>query len=832
MASRPVAALLFCFSGCALAVGGDFRLNSYTTGAQQLPRVAADPNGGIVVVWLSDGQDGSQNGVFARRYGGGFGTPSGAQFRVNTYTTGQQYSPAVAKDGSGNFVVAWESYHDGDLGGIFAQRYDASGTPLGTEFRVNSSTTNLQFQPDVGMSSAGSFVVVWSTFSPGGTVFLQRYEAGGAPLGGQLQVNTYSGSNYAGRVAVTPAGDFVVVWTNNSGSRDVRARRFSAAGAPLGSDFRVNETSATILTTPAVAVDSAGNFVVAWISDSAGTPANIFARRYSSSGAPLTGEFRVNTYTTGAELRPSVIFVSTGDFVVSWDASNAHDGNGTGVFAQRYSSGGATVGGEFQVNAYTTGGQDSPSVAPDANGGFLVVWRTEGLDGSSSGIAGRDELPPTLFDTDDVRVNTYTTQAQGEGRVAYDAQGNFVVSWTSLGQDGYSGGVFAQAFAAGGAPAGGEFRVNVTTSRNEGASGIAVLPDGGFVVVWQSTSAGFSDVLARRFDASATPLTGDFRVNTYTTSSQGTPVVASGPGGFLVAWASYGQPGANNEDILAQRYDAGGAPLGGECLVNTYTTGQQDFPAVAADGLGDYIVVWESFGQELGSTGPNIFVQRISGGGAPLGGEMKANAFTTSFADEPSVASDATGHFVVAWSAGPGAPDIFARRFAPSGAAEGPEFRVNTYTTGFQSSPTAARSPNGEFVIAWEQSGSYDAIAQRYTRSGAAVGGEFRVNSYTTGDEALTGMAMAANGEFVVIFSSYDASSSGAFRKRYAALLSGDVDGNGVVDVADVFYLINFLFAGGPAQLGEADVNGDYAVDVQDVFYLINFLFAGGAAPK
>jgi CSLREA domain-containing protein len=59
----------------------------------------------------------------------------------------------------------------------------------------------------------------------------------------------------------------------------------------------------------------------------------------------------------------------------------------------------------------------------------------------------------------------------------------------------------------------------------------------------------------------------------------------------------------------------------------------------------------------------------------------------------------------------------------------------------------------------------------------------------------------------------------------------GDVNGDGVVDVADVFYLINYLFAGGPIPLGRGNVNGDPSITVADVFYLINYLFAGGPAP-
>jgi subtilisin-like proprotein convertase family protein len=60
---------------------------------------------------------------------------------------------------------------------------------------------------------------------------------------------------------------------------------------------------------------------------------------------------------------------------------------------------------------------------------------------------------------------------------------------------------------------------------------------------------------------------------------------------------------------------------------------------------------------------------------------------------------------------------------------------------------------------------------------------------------------------------------------------AGDANGDGVRDVADVFYLLNRLFAGGVAPLGCCDMNGDGKLDVSDVFYYINWLFAGGPPP-
>src|SRR4029079_9629086 len=82
------------------------------------------------------------------------GTPVGPEFRVNTYTTGYQDTASVSADSAGNFIVVWDGQGaDDPITGIFGQRFAASGTPLGPEFRVNASTTDLQVTPSVAASS-------------------------------------------------------------------------------------------------------------------------------------------------------------------------------------------------------------------------------------------------------------------------------------------------------------------------------------------------------------------------------------------------------------------------------------------------------------------------------------------------------------------------------------------------------------------------------------------------------------------------------------------------------------------------------------------------------
>ena len=379
-------------------IGPEFRVNTYTTSSQFAPSVAADPEARFVVVWTSNGQDGGF-GVFGQFF---FitGIPQGPEFRVNTYTTGDQYEPSAAMTGAGNFVVAWASTQDGSGTGIFGQRFLAAGVPTGPEFRVNTFTTGAQYQAAAAIDIFGDFMVVWGSAGQDGDaagVFGQRFAAGsGLPLGPEFRVNTYTtGVQYRPAVASGFSDNFVVVWQDG----------------PLG----------------------------------AGGGRGVFGQRYDSSGAPLGPEFQVETYTTGFQGFPSVDADASGDFVVVWH-SDGQDGSDLGVFGQRYTSAGAPLGPEFQVNTYTTGSQGFPAVTVDGGGNFAVVWQDAGQDGSSAGIFGQRYASSGVPLGSEFRVNTHTTSAQTSASVASIGGGTFVVAWQSSGQDGYAYGVFGQRY--------------------------------------------------------------------------------------------------------------------------------------------------------------------------------------------------------------------------------------------------------------------------------------------------------------------------------------------------------------------------------------------------
>ncbi|MEO7793343.1 MAG: hypothetical protein ABIV06_01105, partial [Thermoanaerobaculia bacterium] len=153
------------------------------------------------------------------------------------------------------------------------------------------------------------------------------------------------------------------------------------------------------------------------------------------------GQFQVNTYTTSGQRYPAVAADSEGNFIVVWDSfgSSGGDTSSFSIQAQRYAANGAALGAQFQVNTYTTNAQRYPTVAVDGAGNFLVVWQSlgsNGTDSDSSSIRGR------RFDANgtpvggDAQVNVYTTNSQELPVVASTGAGDFVVVWQSLGSYG------------------------------------------------------------------------------------------------------------------------------------------------------------------------------------------------------------------------------------------------------------------------------------------------------------------------------------------------------------------------------------------------------------
>ena len=119
--------------------------------------------GDFVVAWESNCQDGSDYGVFARRFNA-TGVPQASEFQVNAYTaTTRAIRPSAS---TARATSSWRGPASaGWLGdGVFARRFNAAGTPQASEFRVNSHTLELSELSRRGAwMTGGDFVVAWQS---------------------------------------------------------------------------------------------------------------------------------------------------------------------------------------------------------------------------------------------------------------------------------------------------------------------------------------------------------------------------------------------------------------------------------------------------------------------------------------------------------------------------------------------------------------------------------------------------------------------------------------------------------------------------------------------
>jgi hypothetical protein len=386
---------------------------------------------------------------------------AGSEFQVNSYVLGGQRAPRVASRPDGGFVVVWQSQgspgSDTDGYSVQAQRFDAVGQPASGQFQVNDYTTHIQQRPDVAFLAGGAFVVVWDSLGSDGTdsdflsVQARLFHSDGTPQGGQFQVNTYTTSTQSmARVAGDASGHFVVVWSSegspgsDSSNFSVQARRYDANGTPLGDQFQVNTYTTLSQCTGDVAMGDAGNFVIVWQSrgsdgsDQSGY--SVQARRFAADGAPQGPQFQVNAYTTGGQRYPAVACDAACGFVVAWDSygSFGSDTDSYSVQARRYSAAGVPQSGQFQVNGYTTGHQRIASVAADRDRDFEIVWQSEwsNRDGDGDSVQSRWYAPDGAPRGSELQINHWSTSDQERPDVASDALGDVVIVWQSLGSAG------------------------------------------------------------------------------------------------------------------------------------------------------------------------------------------------------------------------------------------------------------------------------------------------------------------------------------------------------------------------------------------------------------
>lgn len=382
-----------------------YEVNLNTVGDQYLPRIAALDEGRVVVVWTSEGQDGDGGGVFGRLFDAAAG-PVGPELQVNVYTEGSQSLPAVAPGPAGGFLVVWSSSgQDGSSSGVYARRFDASGTALGGEVQVNTYTDSYQISPWVAPAAGVGFVVVWASLGQDGDlsgIFGRLLDQDGLPAGPEFPVNlTTLGSQRQPSITAAPDGSFVVTWVhsvppNPAGHNDAFGIRIATDGTALSPEFQINGSVPVQLQVP-VAFDPAGTFLAVWCPSSLETVEDgVWGRRFGPSAAPLGPEFRIDPSQVGRNTNADVVPDGRGGFLVVWERGEGifpvHDFE---IMGLQLDPNGSAVSPEVVLGDRAIDQTMVPKVVGAGPGEFVVAWTDwEARDGDQAGaFAGRLRLP-------------------------------------------------------------------------------------------------------------------------------------------------------------------------------------------------------------------------------------------------------------------------------------------------------------------------------------------------------------------------------------------------------------------------------------------------------
>ena len=361
-------------------VGNEFLVNTQTGGPQghavtdfpQGARIASDASGAFVVVYESNMNAAEDGEFFAKLYDAA-GNVVRNEFPVNPSSVQRYASVAMADDG--HFVIAWDKFDptESDFD-VYFQRYDARGNPVGDPVLANTVHAGSQVRPEVGMDGAGNIVVSWNGNGPGDPdgVFVRRFNADGSARDPQeILVNSTFGVDYRELDQTLMVDARATSQSRSSGSsptgRPIRVFGWCDS-TPMERPREVRSGSQT--STPrSIRHGTAGP---RWMPPATSSSPGKMAARAMLTGSmhpvstrPASRSVRklqVNTTTAGRQMSPTVGLDAGGDAVIAW-TSVGQDGDGPGVYAQRFDPSGSRVGSEFQVNATTTGTQNTPTLA-------------------------------------------------------------------------------------------------------------------------------------------------------------------------------------------------------------------------------------------------------------------------------------------------------------------------------------------------------------------------------------------------------------------------------------------------------------------------------------
>lgn len=730
-------------------------INTYTTGSQAKPVIAKDVDGNYVVVWQGAWNTAYEEGtgIIGQRFNAD-GSRNGDEFHINTTTTGNQTDPDVAMNDAGEFIVTWKGYAGTSVFGVFAQMYDATGTPVGSEIRVDDETTTFfnHNEPAVAIADDGDAIVIYVE-DYYDHVKVRRINADGTTNGDEFKVDAYSwsGNRHYPDVALNNDGSFIAAFGLSDWSEEhTYYRRFDAANNPLDAeDVQITSGTFNFTRKQVIALDkTSGDFIIVYNEYSSGSY-NIYASKYTAAGTPEFEEVLIAENMSEAEPFAEVnsngeIAIAYGDPIELGDLTAVSILDPTGdIFIEYYPFGYNSIG-------------DNPALIINDNTETMVVHD------NSLEIFGAKFAKPLDVNLDageEFIVNSLSSNDQEHPDIAQNENGDFVIVWRDYSNSSYPS-VKAQRYNKEGIRQGTEIKINSSTASTVYDPEVALNNEGNFMVVWREWSVvggESNDILGSVLDWEGNTIKDDFIINEITANDQYHPDIAlNDEGGFQVIWND--RFNYTQNAIIGQKFDAegvadaaGNVELGG--LANTYERMDLNI-AINNDGDLGITYYFEYTGDYY--SGLNVYNRSFE----PIVEDL--NIGENDEFNLAAITADENGDFVVAWEG----YDIraysylFVRKF--SGGSTFESEAVPIKVTDNRLRPSIAAVDDGDFVISYIQDiGSYSVYSQRLSNALELIGPEIKVSEISVGDTFENEIASSADGSYTIAWQNGFADNSG-----------------------------------------------------------------------
>ncbi|MBI5699587.1 hypothetical protein HZC35_04650 [Candidatus Saganbacteria bacterium] len=628
----------------------------------------------------------------------------------NTQGVAAQQYPNIIADGAGNTIVAWHDYKSG-IAALYAQSYDgsgnarwspAAGVPIctvtnffGTMIALDSNALAFHMVSD----GSGGAIIAWNDYRTDGTtshVYAQRINSSG-----------------------------VVQWTANG-----KLVCDAANGQSLNS----------------MDIDGSGGALLAWTDlRNFVNGSDIYVQRIGGSdGASQWTINGVQVYDNTAlgvgANRPSIIN-NGGGAIVTWDDNRASPSY-YGIYAQKLNANGGAVawaanGVAVQVN--DTGSAVNPKIVTDNSGGAVIAWWDERVNPGAS-----------QYDVFSQRINAsgekvWTTQGvtlclqsdysdnSVDMAIVTDTVNGAIVSWPDMRNVGGGYRIYAQRVVANGGVSWTADGVAVNTLLNNDSSTrprmVADGSGGAYIATSNYGSGGTLDIRVHRINSSGETPVGwadGKAVNDTATVDERNPRVAYDTinGVVVVVWMN--QANDTRGDIWGQALSSGGAygwgTTTGKELIATTGAATQRYPAVASDGAGGGVTVWED---QRSVDYYQIYSQRFNSSGSVLwaaDGVRLDNTVQDNL--RPSVCRTSDGYYIMAWTSG---STIYVQKVNSDGTAQwaaGGVAVASTFGSGFYY-PVVASDGAGGVLLAYSVG-----VSGAVTKTSAKLGDRLWASAY------------------------------------------------------------------------------------------------------